>query len=116
VDKDAPLDINEEEKRVIITKGRDVFSRDLSDPVIAGKAYALGRWVIEGFKDAVSADLPSLARSFANAKDIPLMGERLSIDPRTNRPTARKYGVLRIEGRKFAPVASVDVYSAEVTE
>jgi hypothetical protein len=116
VDKDAPLDIDEEGKRVIIVKGRDIFDKELSDPVTAGKAYALGRWVIEGFKGALSTDIPSLAHSFANAADIPLMGERLSIDPRTNRPAARKYGILRVEGRKFAPVASVDVYSVEVTE
>jgi hypothetical protein len=116
VDKDDALNYNEDGKQAIIRKARDLFGRTLASPVTAAKAYALGKWALAGFASAAEIDRRSLALGLSHAEGIPLMDEILSIDPRTNRPRSRKYGVLRVEGRSFEPVASVDVYSVEVIE
>jgi ABC-type branched-subunit amino acid transport system substrate-binding protein len=116
VDKDIPLDVNEEGKSIIINKGRDVFGREFEDPVTAARAYALAKWVVGGFQNAADNDPRSLASALSHVEDIPLMDEKLSIDPGTNRPRSRKYGVLRVEGGDYLPVGFVDVFSAEVAE
>ena len=116
VDKDVLLQRNEEGKRDIIVKGRDMFAKEIKSPVIAAKACALGRWVIGAYSSAGSSAAGSIASSLSNVRDIPLMDELLSIDPRTNRPKSRKYGVLEVQLGKYKTIGSVDVYSIEINE
>jgi len=116
VDKDDVLNRNEEGKRVISMKVRDDFNVVLKDPVTAAKAFAIGKWAIHAFSKVTQPEQALLALELSRADDIPLMDETLSINPRTNRPLSRKYGVLRVRERNYVPVASVDVYSAEVAE
>ncbi|MDR0649565.1 MAG: ABC transporter substrate-binding protein [Synergistaceae bacterium] len=116
VDKDDILNHNDEGKHVMDVKARDLFGRALADPVTAAKAYALGKWAIDGFVNARVISAPSVAEALSVADGIPLMDEMLSIDPRTNRPKSRKFCVLKVGGRAFEPVSSVDVYSVEVIE
>lgn len=115
-DKDVLLVRNEKGKYDIIVKVRDLFAREVKAPVIASKAYAIGRWIIGGYETSNSSQLAAIASSLANVKNIPLMDEVLSIDPRTNRPKSRKYGVLKVESGKYRSVGSVDVYSIEAGE
>jgi hypothetical protein len=116
VDKDDILNLNEGGKHAIIAKARDLFGKDLHDPVAAAKAYALAKWAISGFVSAGQADAVSVASALSVANGIPLMDEMLSIDPRTNRPKSRKFAVLRVKDRRYELVTSVDVYSIEVDE
>ena len=116
VDKDDIMNLNEEGQRVIITKARDLFARELAAPVTAAKAYALAKWAIIGFVSAGQINAASVARALSVADGIPLMDETLSIDPRTNRPKSRKFAVLRVNKRNYELVTSVDVYSIEVVE
>ncbi|MDR3321238.1 MAG: hypothetical protein LBS93_02230 [Synergistaceae bacterium] len=116
VDKDGVLNINEEGKWSIISKGRDELGKSIDDPVVAAKAFALAKWTIDGFVRTDSPDAQSLSLALSKVSDIPLMDERLTIDPRTNRPETRKYGVLRVRGRRFVPAGSVGVRSAETAE
>jgi hypothetical protein len=116
VDKDGVLNINEEGKWNIISKCRDALGKSVEDPVTAAKAFALAKWTIDGHVNVASPDAPSLSLALSTTSDIPLMDERLTIDPRTNRPETRKYGVLRVRSRRFVPAGSVDVHSAETAE
>lgn len=116
IDKDDVLNHNEEGKRVIAVKILDRFGISPRDPVLAAKAYALGKWAIEGFTNSDEISARSVAAALSRAEGIPLMDEILSIDPRTHRPISRKFGVSRVEGRSYKPIASVDVYSVEVLE
>jgi hypothetical protein len=116
VDKDDILNYNDEGKHIMDVKVRDLFGRALGDPVAAAKAYALGKWAIAGFVNARRVSVPSVAEALSMAEGVPLMDETLSIDPRTNRPKSRKFSVLKVEGRAYKPISSVDVYSVEVIE
>jgi hypothetical protein len=116
VDKDAPLERNEEGKHDIIVKIRDYFGREVEDPVTAAKAYALGGWVLGAYTASPSADEAAIARELERTKDIPLMGDMLAIDPGTHRPLSRKFGVLRVAGREYESSGSVEVFSAEAAE
>ncbi|MDR1020334.1 MAG: ABC transporter substrate-binding protein [Synergistaceae bacterium] len=116
VDKDDILNFNDEGKHVMDVKVRDLFGKALGDPVAAAKAYALGKWAINGFVNAGVISAPSVAKALSAADSIPLMDETLSIDPRSNRPKSRKFSVLKVGERAYNPVSSVDVYSVEVIE
>lgn len=116
VDKDVLLERNETGKHDIMIKIRDRFDKEVKNPVLAAKAYALGRWVIGAYADAKTADAGEVAKSLASVKGIPLMDEILSIDPRTNRPVSRRFGILKIAGRQYESAGSVEVFSIEVSE
>jgi hypothetical protein len=116
VDKDVLLERNERGKRDIILKIRDYFDRIPGDPVTAAKAYALGRWAIGAYASAAAAAGADIASELGRAKDIPLMDETLSIDPRTHRPRSRKFGVLRVADRNYESSGSVEVFSADAVE
>jgi hypothetical protein len=116
VDKDEELNIDEEGKRLITTEIDDNFGKRVKDPVMASKAYALAKWAIGAFVEAQSGDVRSLAGALPSVKNIPLMSERLSIDPGTHRPKSRKYSILRVEREKYVSIGYVDVYSAESVE
>ena len=116
IDKDEELNIDEEGKRLITTEIDDIFGKKVKDPVMASKAYALAKWAIGAFAEVRSDDVRSLAGALSSVKDIPLMSERLSIDPGTHRPKSRKYSILRVENEKYVPIGNVDVYSAESVE
>jgi hypothetical protein len=116
IDKDVLLERNEEGLHAIINMIRDEFDVIVKDPVIAAKAYSLAKWAIEAYRAAGSGEVPRIALELGRAGDIPLMGETLSIDPRTHRPRSRKYGLLRIENRVYESYGSVEVFSAETVE
>ena len=116
VDKDVLLTRNEEGKHDIIVKVRDAFVKEIKNPVIAAKACAVGRWIIEAYSASMTSQMSAIASALANVKGIPLMDEVISIDPRTNRPKSRKYGVLKVESGKYRSIGSVDVYSIESGE
>lgn len=116
VDKDVLLERDESGKHAIMIKVRDLFNRVVDEPVLSAKAYALGTWTIQAYRGAASADAASLAARLADAGEIPLMGESLSIDPATHRPVSRKFGVLRVGGREYRSAGSVEVFSREVRE
>ena len=116
VDKDVLLQRNERGKHDIILKLRDMFGKVASDPVLAAKAYAMGRWVVSAYTDENNTDAASIAKVLEIARDIPLMDEVLYIDRRTHRPTIRRFGVLTVVNRKYQSAGKVDVYSSEVTE
>ncbi|MDR3253997.1 MAG: hypothetical protein LBT31_00325 [Synergistaceae bacterium] len=116
VDKDGTLKINEEGKRALTSKGLDMFAKSTPDIVTTAKAYALGKWTISAYVNAVSPDAPSLSLALSRVTGIPLLDETFSIDPRTNRPESRQYGVLRVQNRRFVPVGRVEVRSVETVE
>lgn len=116
VDKDVLLERNEIGKHDIIIKIRDRFDKEVKNPVLAAKAFALGRWVIGAYADAKTTDAGQIAKALASGKNIPLMDETLSIDPRTNRPVSRRFGILKIAGRQYESAGRVEVFSIEVSE
>lgn len=116
VDPEVLLERNEPGKGDIIRRIRDLFNRETEEPVLAAKAYALGKWVIAGYLGAASSDKGPIAAALANAAEIPLMDQTLQVDSSTHRPTSRLFGVLKIEGREFRSFGSVEVFSREVTE
>lgn len=116
VDKDVLLERDEAGKHGIIIKIRDLFDKTTKDPVLSAKAYALGRWTIKGYADSRSSDVPSISQSLARVRDIPLMSEKLTVDPGTHRPKSRKFGVLRIESSRYESEGAVEVFSVESSE
>jgi ABC-type branched-subunit amino acid transport system substrate-binding protein len=116
VDKDVHIERNEEGRRDIIKRIRDAFDSPPQDPPTAAKAYALAKWTIGAYAEAGSDDAPRIALALSGMKDIPLMGETLSINPVTHRPTSRLYGLLRIAGRQYESHGTVEVLSAETEE
>ncbi len=116
VDKDALLQRNERGKRDIIMKVRDMFGKVVSDPALAAKAYALGRWAIGAYSDESNTDPASIAKALEIVRDIPLMDETLYINRRTHRPTTRQFGVLTVVNRKYQSSGKVEVNSSEAVE
>jgi hypothetical protein len=116
VDKDELLIRNEDGQRDIVIVIRDIFDRVAEDPVAAAKAFALAEWVIHAYANTPSANIDQIARGLANAGGIHLMGETISINPRTHRPVSRKYAVLRVRNRYYSSHGSVEVFSSEVAE
>jgi hypothetical protein len=116
VDKDDVLNNSEDGKRVVVTKTLDFFGVSPRDPVLAAKAYALGKWAVKGFINSDGTGALSVASALSRADGIPLMDETLSVDPGTHRPKSRKFGVSEVRGRTYKLIASVDVYSSEVVE
>lgn len=68
----------------------------VTDLVLAGKAYALGHWAIGAFLEAGTNAPAPVAAALARNRDVPLLGETLSINPGTHRPHQREVGVMRI--------------------
>jgi hypothetical protein len=116
VDKDVLLERDEEGKHAIINKIRDAFNVIVDEPVISAKAYSLAKWVIGAYKSAGSGETSRIAGFLERAENIPLMDETLSIDENTHRPKSRKFGILRVCGRRYESHGSVEVYSAETEE
>ena len=116
VDKDVLLERNEKGKGDIIRVVRDAFNKKTEEPVLSAKAYALAQWVIEAYRDAGVVDEASIADALGRVGEIPLMDEKIAINPSTHRPVTRKYGVLRVGGRQYQSHGSVEIFSAEVKE
>jgi hypothetical protein len=116
VDKEVLLARNEEGRRLLEIKVRDILNIGPEDHVIAAKAFALAKWVISAHIKTASDGMLPLARALSDVSEIPLMDENISIDPRTHRPVSRGFGVLRIENREFRSFGRVEVFSSEVSE
>jgi hypothetical protein len=116
VDKEVLLIRNEDGRRSLEVKVRDILNAGLEDYVIAAKAFALAKWVISAHVKTASNEMLPLARALSGVSEIPLMDEDISIDPRTHRPVSRGFGVLRIENREFKSFGRVEVFSSETSE
>ncbi|MDR1650311.1 MAG: ABC transporter substrate-binding protein [Synergistaceae bacterium] len=116
VDKDAPLVRNEEGRRAIMMKIRDVFDVIVEDPVTAARALAAADWVIGAYHSAGADSAREIALALERRSGIPLMDEVLSIDPGTHRPVSRKFGVLEVRGRTYESSGTVEVLSSETVE
>ncbi|MDR0765256.1 MAG: ABC transporter substrate-binding protein [Synergistaceae bacterium] len=116
VDKDILLESDENGKRDVITKILDAFAVTVKDPVTAGKAYALAKWVTGAYRTVGSDDTQRIAYALEKADGIPLMSETLTIDPNTHRPKSRGFGILVVSGKKFELYGSVEIFSSETEE
>ena len=117
VDETVLLERNTEGHDAISKLIRDRFGDAPIEPVLAARAYALARWVIAAYREVGTGDdVPAMASALAGVSGIPLMDETLSIDPATHRPKSRKYGLLRVESKRWESYGSVDVFSAETVE
>lgn len=116
VDKDSPLVRNEAGIAEMIAIMLDEFNRVPADPVMAAKAYALANWVLSAYRSVNDVTTPIIADALAVVKDIPLMDDMISIDPRTHRPVTRKYGILRVAEREYRSNGIVEIFSEEVDE
>lgn len=116
IDQEAPLERNMIGLEEIGLKLRDSFNRVPSDPVLAAKALAMAEWVISAYSRVSSIDDATIADALSSIDGIPLLDERLSIDPSTHRPAIRKFYILRVENREFKTYGVVEVHSSEVSE
>ena len=116
VDKDVLLERDEKGKSDIIRMVRDVFNKKIAEPVLAAKAYALAKWLIGAYRDVSVVEKTSIAHALGSVIDIPLMDEKLAINPLTHRPVTRKYGVLCVEDRQYRSQGAVEIFSEEVQE
>ncbi|MDR3331054.1 MAG: ABC transporter substrate-binding protein [Synergistaceae bacterium] len=116
VDKDVLLERNTDGRRHTSFIIRDTIHEAVDDPVIAAKAYALGKWAISAYMTVISEDVGAISETLAQTAGIPLMDEDLSINPLTHRPVSRKFGVLRIQGRQYVSNGLVEVFSSEASE
>ena len=117
VDKDVLLERNTEGRNAIMKLIRDRFGDASVEPVLAARTYALARWALGAYREVGTGDdTPAIAAALGRASGIPLMDETLSIDPSTHRPRSRRYGLLRVENKRWASYGSVEVYSAETAE
>lgn len=116
IDKDALLERNEKGKRDMIVMIRDAFDKDITEPVLAAKAYAVASWVIWAYRDVSVTEEASIADALGRATEIPLMDGKLEINPLTHRPLTRAYGVLRVGNRQYQSYGAVEIFSEEVRE
>ncbi|GHV30956.1 hypothetical protein FACS1894167_12590 [Synergistales bacterium] len=116
VDKDDVLNLDEAGHKLLKLSISDALNKNVKDNVMAARAYALAKWVVFAYENSQSADALSISRALSVAKEIPLSSEILSINPKTHRPEARKYAVLKVQGRKYVMVGTVNVYSEEIIE
>ncbi len=116
VDKDVLLERNENGKRDIIVMILDLFNREVAEPVLAAKAYAVATWVIGAYRDVSVAEEASIAHALGRVTDIPLMDVKLAINPLTHRPVTREFGVLSVGERQYQSRGSVEIFSEEVKE
>jgi hypothetical protein len=115
-DQRAPLENDEKGKQAIQDQVWRLFGVKPPDPVLAGMAYAMGRWVIAGLQDAGGAEPSLLAPALARVGEFPLLGEVLAADPATHRPLARRVGLLVVRDRRFVQERTLRVLSRACEE
>ena len=117
LDLDAPLKARSKELEALRWKILRHTRVEVADRVLAGKAYALGVWAIGAFQEAGTNGIPVVAAALARCRDVPLLGQILSINPGTHRPHRRTLGVLRVrKGNVPSMETSFDVTSQAVVE
>ncbi|ACZ18925.1 hypothetical protein Taci_0689 [Thermanaerovibrio acidaminovorans DSM 6589] len=90
--------------------------REVRDLVMAGKSYAMGVWVIRAHETAGTNRADVLVSHLASTREVPLLGEMLSINPVTHRPLKRTFGVIRVSGKAPSLHSTLSITSNSVEE
>lgn len=106
-DQDEPL-VSDIALRRLKTDIWDSTRVRVPDTLLAAKAYAACRWVIEAMENSDDeASVPMVTKAMASAKGIPLGGQSIEISPVTHRPARRFVSVVQARDGEWVPLERI---------